>query len=208
MDLVRVETLTQVVYSFLSIGWGFIADIDIESERIRMLGSPRFTIWSIARLIGKARRSYALYKLVRRWLLYVNVVLCSYIYRSKKLSRPVVIFQNQRSGNWDKNEQLREMHVRWFPRGQWRRTGIDRIWIGPGNYNIIVIIISSMSFLIIYIFYYFCVVAGICYTWAGREFFINNIQTHGVHVCQRCSELLVYTRRDRRIRSLGARTSI
>lgn len=53
MDLVRVETLTQVVYSFLSVGWGFIADIDIESERLRMLGSPRFTIWSIARLIGK-----------------------------------------------------------------------------------------------------------------------------------------------------------
>lgn len=53
MDLVRVETLTQVVFSFLSIGWGFIADIDIESERLRMLGSPRFTIWSIARLIGK-----------------------------------------------------------------------------------------------------------------------------------------------------------
>lgn len=55
MDLVRVETLTQVVYSFLSIGWGFIADIDIESERLRMLGSPRFTIWSIARLIGKTK---------------------------------------------------------------------------------------------------------------------------------------------------------
>lgn len=60
MDLVRVETLTQVVYSFLSIGWGFIADIDIESERLRMIGSPRFTIWSIARLIGKARQLYAL----------------------------------------------------------------------------------------------------------------------------------------------------
>ncbi|XP_015379355.1 PREDICTED: sphingosine kinase 2-like [Diuraphis noxia] len=63
MDLVRVETRTQVVYSFLSIGWGFIADIDIESERIRMLGSPRFTIWSIARLIGlrsyPARLSYS-----------------------------------------------------------------------------------------------------------------------------------------------------
>ncbi|XP_027841893.1 sphingosine kinase 2-like isoform X1 [Aphis gossypii] len=63
MDLVRVETLTQVVYSFLSIGWGFIADIDIESERLRMIGSPRFTIWSIARLIGlrsyPARLSYS-----------------------------------------------------------------------------------------------------------------------------------------------------
>lgn len=52
MDLVRVETLSQVVYSFLSVGWGFIADIDIESERLRILGNPRFTIWSIARLIG------------------------------------------------------------------------------------------------------------------------------------------------------------
>lgn len=58
MDLVRVETLTQVIYSFLSIGWGFIADIDIESERLRMLGSPRFTIWSIARLIGKTARDH------------------------------------------------------------------------------------------------------------------------------------------------------
>ncbi|XP_050535384.1 sphingosine kinase 1-like isoform X2 [Daktulosphaira vitifoliae] len=63
MDLVRVETLSQVVYSFLSVGWGFIADIDIESERLRILGNPRFTIWSIARLIGlktyRARLSYS-----------------------------------------------------------------------------------------------------------------------------------------------------
>lgn len=45
--------LFQVVFSFLSFGWGLIADIDIESERLRMIGSPRFTIWSMARLIGK-----------------------------------------------------------------------------------------------------------------------------------------------------------
>lgn len=69
MDLVRVETHTQVIYSFLSIGWGFIADIDIESERLRMLGSPRFTIWSIARLIGKnteivATNAYSIYRIV------------------------------------------------------------------------------------------------------------------------------------------------
>lgn len=78
MDLVRVETRTQVVYSFLSIGWGFIADIDIESERIRMLGSPRFTIWSIARLIGKNRRSYALFSAFVSGRI-INVVLCSYV---------------------------------------------------------------------------------------------------------------------------------
>ncbi|KAL1129400.1 hypothetical protein AAG570_013927 [Ranatra chinensis] len=52
MDLVRVETKNLVLFSFLSIGWGLLADIDIESERLRSIGSQRFTIWSIARLIG------------------------------------------------------------------------------------------------------------------------------------------------------------
>ncbi|XKL63879.1 hypothetical protein PGB90_006243 [Kerria lacca] len=52
VDLVRLETHSEVVFSFLSFGWGLIADIDIESERLRMIGAPRFTIWSIARLIG------------------------------------------------------------------------------------------------------------------------------------------------------------
>lgn len=81
MDLVRVETLTQVIYSFLSIGWGFIADIDIESERLRMLGSPRFTIWSIARLIGKIvqyhkTNSQNFYSML--YIVFVNVGLRSY----------------------------------------------------------------------------------------------------------------------------------
>ncbi|XP_017775948.1 PREDICTED: sphingosine kinase 2-like [Nicrophorus vespilloides] len=52
MDIVRVETKSQIVFSFLSVGWGFLSDIDIESERLRMLGGQRFTIWSLARLIG------------------------------------------------------------------------------------------------------------------------------------------------------------
>ncbi|XP_034943663.1 sphingosine kinase 1-like [Chelonus insularis] len=52
MDLVRVETRSQILYSFLSVGWGLIADIDIESERLRAIGAQRFTIWGIARLIG------------------------------------------------------------------------------------------------------------------------------------------------------------
>lgn len=33
MDLVRVETVSQIVFSFLSVGWGLLSDIDIESER-------------------------------------------------------------------------------------------------------------------------------------------------------------------------------
>lgn len=56
MDLVRVETTSQIMFSFLSVGWGLLSDIDIESERLRMLGGQRFTIWSVARLIGL--RSY------------------------------------------------------------------------------------------------------------------------------------------------------
>lgn len=57
MDLVRVETKSQTIFSFLSVGWGFLSDIDIESERLRMLGGQRFTVWCIARLIGL--RSYS-----------------------------------------------------------------------------------------------------------------------------------------------------
>lgn len=56
MDLVRVETTSQIMFSFLSVGWGLLSDIDIESERLRLLGAQRFTIWSVARLIGL--RSY------------------------------------------------------------------------------------------------------------------------------------------------------
>ncbi|XP_060520987.1 sphingosine kinase 2 [Cylas formicarius] len=56
MDLVRVETTKQIMFSFLSVGWGLLSDIDIESERLRVLGGTRFTVWSVARLIGL--RSY------------------------------------------------------------------------------------------------------------------------------------------------------
>ncbi|XP_030380702.1 sphingosine kinase 1 [Scaptodrosophila lebanonensis] len=55
MDVVRVELAQRnkhfVKYSFLSVGWGLIADIDIESERLRSIGAQRFTLWAIRRLI-------------------------------------------------------------------------------------------------------------------------------------------------------------
>lgn len=55
MDLVRVELQAKgnqtEIYSFLSVGWGLIADIDIESEKLRSIGAPRFTLWSIHRLM-------------------------------------------------------------------------------------------------------------------------------------------------------------
>ncbi|EFA00810.1 sphingosine kinase 2 [Tribolium castaneum] len=69
MDLVRVETTSQIMFSFLSVGWGFLSDIDIESERLRMLGGQRFTVWSVARLIGL--RSYG----GKLWYLPANVPL-------------------------------------------------------------------------------------------------------------------------------------
>ncbi|XP_028163672.1 sphingosine kinase 1-like [Ostrinia furnacalis] len=43
------------MFSFLSVGWGLLADIDIESERLRAIGSQRFAIWAVARLVGLRR---------------------------------------------------------------------------------------------------------------------------------------------------------
>ncbi|KFM61776.1 Sphingosine kinase 2, partial [Stegodyphus mimosarum] len=62
MDLVRVQTPTECFYSFLSIGWGLMADIDIESERLRAIGEARFAVWAVIRAIGlrkyKGKLSY------------------------------------------------------------------------------------------------------------------------------------------------------
>ena len=52
------------VYAFLSVGWGILADIDIESEVIRSIGESRFTLWSLLRIAKlktyNARLSYTL----------------------------------------------------------------------------------------------------------------------------------------------------
>ncbi|XP_067639393.1 sphingosine kinase 2 [Eurosta solidaginis] len=56
MDVVRVDTGRDgkcvEMYSFLSVGWGLIADVDIESESLRSIGASRFTVWAIRRLIS------------------------------------------------------------------------------------------------------------------------------------------------------------
>lgn len=44
------------LYSFLSVAWGFVSDVDIESERYRGLGSARFTLGTLVRLASL--RSY------------------------------------------------------------------------------------------------------------------------------------------------------
>ena len=53
MDLVAVDTVDGRVFSFLSVTWGLLADIDIESERFRSLGGARFTVEAVARLISE-----------------------------------------------------------------------------------------------------------------------------------------------------------
>uniref|UniRef100_K3WTL0 DAGKc domain-containing protein n=1 Tax=Globisporangium ultimum (strain ATCC 200006 / CBS 805.95 / DAOM BR144) TaxID=431595 RepID=K3WTL0_GLOUD len=57
LDLATVMNGKQdVVYSFLSLEWAFIADVDIESERYRMFGGMRFTISSVAKLLARHKR--------------------------------------------------------------------------------------------------------------------------------------------------------
>lgn len=53
LDLIRVTCDRRVYYAFLSIGWGLLSDIDIESESLRLLGGHRFTVWAVVRALGK-----------------------------------------------------------------------------------------------------------------------------------------------------------
>lgn len=43
------------IYSFLAIFWGVLADCDINSECLRFLGPPRFTLWGVMRIIFMKR---------------------------------------------------------------------------------------------------------------------------------------------------------
>lgn len=55
-DLSRYEVSDKVYYSFLTFSWAMIADIDIDSEVLRCLGSARIDIW--AALCGLRMRRY------------------------------------------------------------------------------------------------------------------------------------------------------
>ncbi|KAG8434043.1 hypothetical protein GDO86_012418 [Hymenochirus boettgeri] len=63
MDLVSVTTCSGIrSFSFLSIAWGFISDVDIESEKYRHMGSARFTVGTMVRVASlrtyRGRLSY------------------------------------------------------------------------------------------------------------------------------------------------------
>ncbi len=53
MDLVAVDTVRERLYSFLSVTWAIIADVDIESERYRGLGRARFTVGALTRIFSE-----------------------------------------------------------------------------------------------------------------------------------------------------------
>ncbi|XP_062388017.1 sphingosine kinase 1-like [Sardina pilchardus] len=51
LDLVSVHLASgQRLFSFLSLAWGFVADVDIESERYRQAGALRFLLGTLVRL--------------------------------------------------------------------------------------------------------------------------------------------------------------
>ncbi|XP_046352905.2 sphingosine kinase 2-like [Haliotis rufescens] len=56
MDLVLIQTPSQRIFSFLSVTWGIMADIDFESEKYRSIGEARFTLGAIKRILNL--RSY------------------------------------------------------------------------------------------------------------------------------------------------------
>lgn len=62
LDICSLITPTEKLYAFLSVTWGLVSDVDIESERYRFLGETRFLIGTIARIIGlrmyRGRLSY------------------------------------------------------------------------------------------------------------------------------------------------------
>ncbi|XP_014817665.1 PREDICTED: sphingosine kinase 2-like [Calidris pugnax] len=63
LDLVSVTTASGTrVFSFLSVAWGLVADVDIESERLRRLGPARFALGTVTRLLAlhtyRGRLSY------------------------------------------------------------------------------------------------------------------------------------------------------
>ncbi|XP_067859878.1 sphingosine kinase 1 [Heptranchias perlo] len=52
MDLVSLTTTSNKhIFSFLSVAWGFISAVDVESEKYRSMGSARFTVGTLRLLV-------------------------------------------------------------------------------------------------------------------------------------------------------------
>lgn len=51
LDVSEYHTRNRKYYSFLTLSWAMIADVDIESECIRWLGESRFDLWAVLRVL-------------------------------------------------------------------------------------------------------------------------------------------------------------
>ncbi|XP_031558593.1 sphingosine kinase 1-like [Actinia tenebrosa] len=62
LDICTIDTPNDRFFSFLSLTWGIISDVDLESEKHRYLGNARFTVGAVIRIIGlrtyRGRLSY------------------------------------------------------------------------------------------------------------------------------------------------------
>jgi sphingosine kinase len=58
-----VQQASRRYYSFLSVSWGFVSDVDIESDRLRFLGTLKNTIYVLLRILSlrnyKGRLSFS-----------------------------------------------------------------------------------------------------------------------------------------------------
>lgn len=84
MDLVKVETEKECFFSFLSVGWGLMADIDIESERLRAIGEARFAVWGVIRALGKSKfilKNVKMFqiKMFRLWKILIDKCYCIHL---------------------------------------------------------------------------------------------------------------------------------
>ena len=48
-DLMEIESASRSdkIYSFLSFSWGIVSSCDLDSEKIRFIGTSRFTLWGV-----------------------------------------------------------------------------------------------------------------------------------------------------------------
>ncbi|CAH3174960.1 unnamed protein product [Porites evermanni] len=62
LDICSVVTPTEKLFAFLSVTWGMVSDVDIESEKYRYLGETRFLVGAIIKILGlrtyRGRLSY------------------------------------------------------------------------------------------------------------------------------------------------------
>ena len=60
IDIIKVKTPNEIIYSINLVGWGLVTDIGESAEKFRWLGTSRYTIVSIAEIIKNKNRTASL----------------------------------------------------------------------------------------------------------------------------------------------------